>query len=69
MSDKKRITIETKQKGPTRYYWNSKSNSVFRAEGSLFASDKKLGSAKCLDDAITIIKANHPGSDHQISIG
>lgn len=68
MAEKKTILVKTKGGSSHEYRWYSGDGSIYRVGGGFFGpGDEKVGAAKNLDDAITIIR-NHAGDVTQVDI-
>lgn len=64
MANKKVIYAKPRGKDKRRYHWYPDSGGVHRAPVGVFfdPSEKKIGTAKTLEDAIALIKSNEGGS-------
>lgn len=67
MASKKKIYVTPKGSDNKRYYWHPGSGSVERAPTGLFSSNRTIGSANSLEDAISVIKS-HEGNVTKVDV-
>jgi len=67
MASKKKIYVTPKGSGNKRYYWYPSSGNVQRAPTGLLSSNRTIGSASSLEDAISLIKS-HEGNVTKVDV-